>query len=225
MKNIDLKGYEGFLLKSDDNSIEAKRLRIYCLLNNIKLLLINNNNFPENYIPSGSVEWCSLIFKKNIIPEYYPNWLDNYLYRKVWKSNEWILGKKLFVKPADRYKRFSGFITHGTYSKKKKPPFWYSDIVYFINEWRYYISNGKILCGEWYWGDEINTPEAPLLNNLKIPKNYCGALDFGMLKNSKLALIEAQHPFACGWYGKQEKDHIYFQWLIDGWIYMKNLFL
>lgn len=239
MKKINLKGYFGFVLDSNDISVEANRLRIFCLLNDIKLLLTHDKKYIENYIPCGSVEWCENILGYHVKPDYYPEWLSEYFHRKIWKYYKQILGKKLFVKPSDRYKRFTGFITTGTYSKKKKSPLIWSEIVHFENEWRYYISNGKILCSSWYWnngfykagtiGDidvfkcsEIE-PDAPKLK-INIPKNYSGSIDFGTLRDGKLALIEAQHPFACGWYGEQKNDYIYFQWLVDGWIYMKNLF-
>jgi len=39
----------------------------------------------------------------------------------------------------------------------------------------------------------------------------------------ELALVEANHPFACGWYGPREQDHLYFGWLASGWKYMKEL--
>jgi len=196
---------------------------MFCLLYDIPLIRVDENNLDvANYVPCSSVEWCSKILGYNVKPNYYPDWLKKYLYRNVWETNKWPLGKKVFIKPADKYKRFNGFITTGIYSKKKKSPFWCSDIVYFKNEWRYYISNGKILCSGWYLGDEINIPEVPILN-INIPKDYCGAVDFGELKTGKLALVETNHPFACGWYGKQSEDYLYFQWLVNGWKYMQNL--
>ena len=171
-------------------------------------------------MPSGSVEWCLKSLGKNIIPNYYPEWLSNHLYRKVWKEDKWPLGKKVFIKPADKYKRFTGFETTGTYKKKKKPPYWCSEIVEFVNEWRYYISGGKVLTGEWYWGDEINTPDAPELS-INIPEAFYGTLDFGITKTGNFSLVEAHHPFACGWYGKQHE--IYLQWLIDGWNHLQQI--
>jgi hypothetical protein len=223
---LNLKRYKGFALIRNDNSLEAQRLSAYCYSKDIPLKKVNKGTTcPFEYVPCGSVEWC-LMSLGTVTPDYYPNWAKQYLNRKVWGGDKWILGRKLFVKPADRYKRFNGFVTHGTWSKKKKPPYYWSEVVKFINEWRYYISNGEVLCGEWYGGDDINTPEAPILD-IEIPKDYCGALDFGtMFYYNGLYLVEAQHPFACGWYGKQEDDYLYFQWLIDGWEYMKwNIYL
>lgn len=226
---LNLKQFKGFGIICGDNSREANRLLKYSLINDTPFKIIPNKGIscPEEYVPCGSVEWCLQSLGRKVTPDYYPAWLSQHLHRKVWKEDKWLL-EKVFIKPSDRYKRFTGFVTSGTYKKKKRPPFWCSEIVQFDNEWRYYISGGKILCGEWYWGDEINTPEAPELNIesgksldcIDIPKDYYGAVDFGRLKSGELALVEANHPFACGWYG--DKDELYFQWLVDGWEHMKN---
>lgn len=227
MGKIDLKGHDGFALAIGDTSVEASRLTMFCHLNDIKLIRLNRNyGLSDKYIPCGSVEWCELILEKKIIPDYYPEWLREYFHRNIWKADKWPL-QKVFIKPSDRYKRFTGKTTTGSYKGKKKPSYWCSDIVHFENEWRYYISNGKVLCSGWYSGDEINTPEAPNIDHIKFPNNFCGAVDFGMMKVAeripyKFTLVESQHPFACGWYGPREQDHLYFQWIIDGWIYMKD---
>jgi len=212
----------GFAIQRNENTRkESLAISQYAIINKITCLLIDNpKDVPLGFIPVGSVEWCLKILNKKVIPDYYPEFLRQYLYREVWQTNEWPLGKKVFIKPSDKYKRFTGFVTNGRYKGKKKGPYWCSEIVKFINEWRYYISNGKILTGEWYYGDEINTPDAPNLN-IEIPTGYCGAIDFGMLEDGKLALVEVNHPFACGWYGKDYK--LYTEWLINGWEYMEKI--
>jgi len=224
--NLDLKQYKGFaLMKGDTLSRESQILSVMCLTHDIPLVRVDKTKpCPADYVPCGSVEWCELSLGYHVKPNYYPGWLSSYLHRNVWETDKWPLGKKVFIKPSDRYKRFTGFCTTGTYKKKKKPPFICSDIVSFVNEWRYYISNGKVLCGEWYWGDEVNTPDAPSIDNIKFPEGFCGAVDFGFFDIGKpmaFALIEVQHPFACGWYG--QKHELYLQWLVDGWKYMENL--
>lgn len=218
---LNMRRFKGFALIKNDRSSEADKLSLYCTLEKIPLIRVNKNEkCPVEYVPCGGVEWCELTLGQHITPDYYPMWLvatNECLHRTVWREDKWPLGKKVFIKPSDRYKRFTGFVTTGTYKKKKKPPFYCSDIVKFINEWRYYISFGKVLVAEWYWGDEKNTPPAREFPYW-IPQDYCGAIDFGMTDNGKFSLIEAQHPFACGWYGN--KTEIYAQWLIDGWYYM-----
>lgn len=234
MKDIlNLYNYKGFKILQKDNSREAQRLYAFCLINNIpcKIIKISKKLTEEDktfddYIPCGSVEWCEFLLGYHVTPDYYPEWAKTILYRKVWQGDKWLL-QKVFVKPSDRYKRFTGFVTTGTYKKKKKPPFWFSEVVHFENEWRCYVTKGIIKACEWYWGDEVNTPEISLEGDiiktlqLFIPSEYSGALDIGYIRNIKeFAVIESQHPFACGWYGRHQNDHIYFQWLIDGWKYM-----
>ena len=226
---INLYDYKGFKLLSNDHSLEANRLSFFCLKYNINLVRVHGKVTLHDYIPCGSVEWCEQLLGYHPKPNYYPEWVESLLHRKVWQGDKWLL-QKVFVKPADRYKRFTGFVTTGSYKGKKKPPFWFSEVVKFENEWRCYVTQGKIKACEWYWGDEINTPKLSLEGDIVkaieifIPPHYNGALDIGYIKNiGELAIIESQHPFYCGWYGKQEDDHIYFQWLIDGWKYMQEL--
>jgi len=218
---LNLHNFKGFAVHNKDTSYEFKSIHVYCTIHDIPIIKTDTFNF--DYVHSGSVEYVLKILNKKIIPNYYPEFLKNHLYRNTWKSDTWILGKKLFVKPADKHKRFNGFCTFGTYSKKKKPPYYYSDIINFTNEWRYYISNGKVLDAHWYMGDEINTPDAPPLN-ISIPNTFTGTLDFGTTtNNNEFALVEAHEPFGCGWYGKMGKEE-YVQWLVDGWMYMLQNF-
>lgn len=217
---IDLHHYEGFCTVHNDTSFESQMVYMYCFDNDLKVKKVNNNvPCPDTHVPSGSIEWCLLSLGRSIEPDYYPEWLTPHLHRKVWKADKWVLGDKLFVKPADRHKRFTGFTTFGTYSKKKKGPYWYSEIVHFENEWRYYVTKGKILCGHWYAGDEINTPDAPVLD-IEVPDTFSGTLDFGTLSDGSMALVEAHEPFACGWYGNKA-DETYLQWIVDGWKYLQ----
>lgn len=198
---------------------EEKAILEHCILQKIPYKLCNRvEEIPAGYIPHGEVEWCEhFIPEERTIPNYYPEFLQQYLFRSVWRADSWPLGSKVFIKPADRHKRFTGFVTSGGYRKKKKGPFCCSDIVAFTNEWRYYVADGQVLTGEWYSGDEINTPDAPELH-VKIPEDFCGTLDFGTLKTGEFALVEAHPPYACGWYGKNHK--LYVEWLIKGWAYL-----
>lgn len=218
---INLSGHSGFALLKNDNSSEANAIAIHCLMNNISLIKMDKTTkCPEDLIPCGDINWCMLSLGREVTPDYYPGWLTPYLYRKVWREDKWPL-KKVFIKPSDKYKRFDGFIATGTYKKKKSPPFYCSEITHFQNEWRYYITKGKVVASGWYLGDEVNTPEAPILN-INIPAYYSGAVDFGITTKGDLALVEAQHPFSCGWYGAQKDNGVFLQWLVDGWVYMKE---
>ena len=219
--SINLDNFKGFILEPHDNSPEANKLIYYCIINDFKF--IKSKEYDKNYIPLGSIEFIENILGFSPVPNYYPDWLKHKLYRNVFQSNEWILGKKYFVKPADKHKRFNGFITKGTYSKKKKPPFWYSDIIHFENEFRYYILNGKNLGGFWYNG--INTEQELIVPNLdfKIPETFTGTIDMGLVKN-ELVLVECHPPYSCGWYGTYENFEIYLKWIINGWKYLLNTY-
>ena len=203
---------------SDHTSKEASAIIQYCIMERHPYKMVKETkSIHENFIPVGSVEFCIEYLGVKVTPDYYPDFLKEHLHREVYRTSEWPLNKKVFIKPSDKYKRFNGFITNGGYRKKKKPPYWCSEVVDFVNEWRYYVSNGEILTGEWYYGDEINTPNAPEIS-LNLPEGYCGCIDFGELSNGNMALVEAQHPFACGWYGKDYNK--YTEWIVNGWEYM-----
>jgi len=208
-------------LMKGDTSFESAQIELYCYSKNLICERFHKDDkIPNDHVPSGSVEWCQSLLGTHITPDYYPEYLEDYLHRKVWWSDKWETGKKVFVKPADKYKRFTGKISYGTYSGKKKPPFWCSEVVTFTNEWRYYVANGKVLDACWYWGDEVNTPPAPDLG-IVFPSDCCGAIDFGTLPDGRIALVEYNHPFACGWYGKDIS--VYMEWLMHGWEHMRRI--
>ncbi len=219
---MDIKGFAIQLAQmSQFNTKEETSVITYCILRKIPYKFCKKpDDRPEGFIPVGKVEWCDAFLpREKSVPEYYPEFLKDHLFRKVWKTDTWPMTRGIFVKPADRHKRFTGFVTFGGYRKKKRGPYWCSEVVSFLNEWRYYVANGKVLVGEWYDGDQEATPEAPELK-IDIPADYCGALDFGMLTTGELALVEANSPYACGWYGKN--NDLYVEWLIKGWEYLNE---
>jgi hypothetical protein len=171
--------------------------------------------FAGEGIPVGSVEWIENIIG-SVVPDYYPNNLHPFLHRKVWKTDTVPQGT-CFIKPADRYKRFDGFV--GSEETPIDGPFWCSEIVSFKNEWRYYVSGGKVLCGWWYSGDD-DTGEAPILN-ITFPSDFYGAVDFGELQTGEFpVLVEYQHPYGIGWYGDDTEN--YAKFLIDGWNFLNS---
>jgi len=202
------------------SSKEALAVHYYAMMQKIPVKIFGNAKMiPYGFVPSGSVEFCEQYLGRTVTPDYYPEFLKDHLHRRVWKADNW--PKQLvFVKPADKYKRFNAFIT-SSHLKPQPVPFWCSEVVHFIEEWRYYVADGIVLTSEWYAGDEVNMPDAPKFVTVEIPKGYCGALDFGILSTGEFALVEAQHPFACGWYGKNHD--LYVEWLVRGWDYMVKM--
>lgn len=216
--------FKGFILQRGDTSFESGAISLFCYTHNIPCSYISKGVIPhERYIPSGSVQWGEFLLGSKVVPDYYPDWTKDLWHRKVWKSDEWLYSERIFVKPADSYKRFTGFVKRAnSYKGKKRPPYYYSEVVKFSNEWRYYISNGKVIAAYWYAGDEVNTPKAPVLI-IKVPDTYSGALDLGIIEDGSLALVESQSPFACGWYGRFEDAHEYMLWLYQGWKYLGGM--
>lgn len=184
-------------------------------------------------VPLGSVEWTERCLCRSVAPDYLPTFLSDHLHRRVWTETSWPLGKRCFIKPLYRHKAWKAKVYSGRgYSGKKKGPYLCSEVVRFRNEYRYYVANGKVLSGWWYWGDSQDTeqrhegpnpPDAPSLPEISWPQDYCGAVDFGELWDSgQLVLIEANAPFSCGWYGEREYAEHYSSFLESGWIYLNK---
>lgn len=177
----------------------------------------NPLDIPADFIPVGSVEYVQATLSDIVTPNYYPEFLSEYLNRKVWYSDEWPEKGNLFIKPADRFKRFEAFIKRKENSNigRKNPPFYISEVVKFENEFRLYVSNGQVLTAGYVFLDEI-----PTIPDINWPKDFHGAVDFGMVSD-KLTLVEVNAPFACGWYGPSKENHKYIQWLIEGYGWLK----
>jgi hypothetical protein len=206
---------KGFAIQRNYSGWETKCLTTVAVLNKIPFRGIRNPDYVEDgWIPSGTVAWVSSVLGENITPNYFPKFLKkDWVKRKVWYQEKWSL-QKVFIKPADKYKRFDGFITSGGWDGKKRGPYWCSEVVKFIDEWRYYIAYGKVIGGYWYLGIDDDPKSTPELN-IKYPDNWCGTADFGRLEDGDIELIECHSPFACGWYGKNHEE--YAEFLTLGW--------
>lgn len=196
-----------------------------CSLNKIpKRFVENADDVLSDEIPVGSVEFVEKVIDVRFQPDYYPDFAKSILSRAVW-VRDIPSPFRCFVKPADKYKRFDAFIREGDIKDHPEGPFYCSEIVNFVNEWRYYIQDGEIVFANWYKGvDEEAEPEAPKLP-FEIPKGEFGALDIGILDTGKMEIVEYQHPYACGWYGKQlvGNNEIYTEWLAKGYEYLVGL--
>lgn len=203
--------------KSHINSCESKIISYFCLLNGVDKIYVNEPKLRENIIPFGSVEFCEKYYG-HFTPNYYPEFLNKFISRKIWYAQEIPL-EKCFIKPADTYKRFTGKISNKLEGDERSGPYWCSEIVNFEKEWRVYVVNGEILCSYFYIGEGEGAP--PVIN-VKFPDNFCGAIDFGIL-NKKIELIEAHHPFAIGWYGGFSDAKKYIEFLEKGHKFLLTL--
>ena len=162
----------------------------------------------------GTVEWCEKFLEPVPVPNYYPKWAEHLLFRDTWETDDWPLGKRVFIKPSDAYKRFDGFVTNKGYKGKRRGAYVCSEVVDFAMEWRYYIAAGKVLASGWY--DGLGEDQPPP-NVTEFPENVYGAVDLGWMITGELAIVEYQHPYACGWYGESEDHDKYVEWLELGW--------
>jgi hypothetical protein len=210
---------KGFAIQKTHCDWEGKCLTIVAALNQIPSKLIyESRQVPDGWVPSGTVPWVSSVIGEIITPDYFPKFLSSWVTRRIWKEEKWPL-QKVFIKPADRHKRFTGFVTSGTYRKKKRGPLLCSEIVSFQNEWRYYVAYGKLIGAYWYYGVDDVVIEAPKIE-IQWPVDWCGTADFGTLPDGRIELIEAHPPFACGWYGKKHEE--YAEFLTLGWKWLKE---
>lgn len=222
LKDLIIENFDGFAFQIGDNSKEVYSIIKISLTNNVPFYRFKpTESVPKNLIPVGSVEWIESILGYHPIPDYYPDFLNKFLHRTILVRYSWPEEQNIFVKPADRYKRFDGCISHIS-DNKYDGPLICSKLLNITNEWRYYISNGKILAKEWYDGINLDVDDEPSPPNVEIifPDWFCGAVDFGLTSDNKFVLIESQHPYACGWYGKD--DYIFAKWISAGWVHMNS---
>lgn len=214
---MNIYDYKGFALQRKNiGYYEEQTIISSAVLNKIPFKIFQDaKGIPKDLVPVGDCPFVQDVIGRSIIPNYYPKSLEKYLKREIWFSDKWPLGKKVFIKPSDKYKRFTGFVTSGTYKGKKKPPYVLSKVIKIKNEWRYYL--GSNMVGFWYAGED-EEKVAPALVDLPKMEYNVGCLDMGETFDGDLVLIEWQHAFSCGWYGKGVSDgEKYAQWLIDGY--------
>jgi len=206
----------GIAFHIGSNDHETSTLALWCNAYKVPYRQFRKaKDVPAGWMPSGTVPWVESVLGRTVVPDYFPGFLNGWVKRTTWHTSKWPL-RKCFIKPADQHKRFTGFVTSGTYKGKKKGPFVCSEVVKFTNEWRYYITAGQIVAGKWYWGDDVNTPDAPELS-IPFPDTFYGTADFGTYSDGQLALIECHPAFACGWYGPLSEYETYANWLVAGW--------
>lgn len=163
-------------------------------------------------------------------PNPYPDQLTYWLHRRVWRCDS--LGRALdafpdaFLKPAKRWKLFTGFIPGGPnpaelHGVSRREPVWCSTPVKFVSEWRAYII-GEIphfvgLCpfSNRIFPELCAVDRAARLFAPFAPKAY--AMDFGVLDTGETALVEVNDGFAVGAYDGIPAA-IYFEFVATRWL-------
>lgn len=109
----------------------------------------------------------------------YPSCLEHLLYRQVRRLSSLrearamvTAGRRLFIKPADGWKRFTGFVAEFVddprfNGQSKARPVWISDPVRFVSEWRAYVADGELLEVRFadHGGDRTVEPDVILIGD------------------------------------------------------------
>lgn len=200
---------------------ERKAIHHYGVMNDeIKLNYFDRaDQVPEDHIPLGTIDWVISVLGFTPTPKNYPDFLSHLLGRKTWETDVWPMEEGIFVKPLDKPKRFAARVTLGGYKGKKKPPYLCSEKVFFINEWRLYVANSKVIYTGWYQGEDDDAIP-PDFDESVIPEGWCGAIDMGMTHDGRYLLVEAGNPYAMGWYGHITEGNIYAKFILEGWKYL-----
>ena len=146
----------------------------------------------------------------------YPESLDEFLGRRVWRSTLGevrTLVEPTFVKPVE-HKLFTGFIWNAdTFSRRHvvtfpdEVPVWCAERVVFEAEYRAFVCYRKVVGVRLYKGDWSKAPSRDVVETAvkamgrKAPHAY--ALDWGVTDTGKTLLVEANDAFALGHYGLQ----------------------
>ena len=218
-----------FCLQAGDSTRE--KVAIFSASRKLGYEFICNKTCPPNHIPIGDVPFCETVLPvQNKTIDFYPEFLKEYRHREIGFStfggveggnhDSPIKRKKFFLKKAQEWK--SDFQSRIVEWDEKIPYdfYYYSEVVEFVQEWRYYVAGGVLITTGWYAGIDEDEP-APELN-IEWPQDFNAATDFGRLKDGRIAIVESHAPFACGWYGNDHRD--YANWQYEAWInYIKSL--
>ena len=112
-------------VNDEKSSKETQALRVACLNYPDKYQIKyfrKSQDVPKDFVPAGEIKWVESVLGKTVKPDYYPYWSEPIWNRKIGYCDKWPMIKDLFVKPADKHKRFIARITTGTYKGKKDGP-------------------------------------------------------------------------------------------------------
>lgn len=179
----------------------------------------------------GDIEPVLFAFRKLGVPlptpQPYPLCLQEFFQRKITLVRlcdfpQWIVDHPdpCFVKPADSFKSFTGFVFSASYQFGKLaflPPhhqLYVSTVVRFQSEWRVYVMHGKILGIYWYCGDVFTTLDRNVVNRAvqiyeteTIDPMHGYAIDFGVSEDGQTLLVELNEGFSIGNYGLDDADY------------------
>jgi ATP-grasp domain, R2K clade family 2 len=157
----------------------------------------------------------------------YPVSLEAFLHRRIWRSslgnleNSLLSGmtRSVFAKPANRCKRFTGFVLDdegdlyrvGNVSRREQ--IFCAEVVSWLSEYRIYVVKSQVISVDFYSGNpEVTIDDSVVDKAIDIlgrsKESYAGyAIDFGVLSSGETALIEMNDGFALGAYQIKSQDY------------------
>jgi ATP-grasp domain, R2K clade family 2 len=165
-------------------------------------------------------------------PNDYPVSLHEFFHRRVWRSTlrELELGLRdncypaVFVKPATRRKRFTGFVLESeydlsqVYGVSRQEKVWCSEVVTWLSEHRIYVVHSEIRDVDHYAGNaDVSVDLEEVCRAIQAldqaGESYEGyAIDFGVLDSGQTALVEMNDGFAIGAYSIDSKNYTDMIW-------------
>lgn len=203
----------------------AELLGIPVLTASEKMMERNKIELDDQCLVAGSVPFVLQAMRRLGIdvPTHnpYPDVLTEFLHRKVWRQDRLrdVLaerdkgGNRVFVKPANGWKRFTGFVVEFSSDYRfngasKNSPVWVSEPIEFISEWRAYVANGELL--DVRFADHGGNKSINVNQNIvedavsKLVMADCApagfVIDFGVTTKGDTALIEMNDGFSFGAY-------------------------
>ncbi|MDO8713997.1 MAG: ATP-grasp domain-containing protein [Polynucleobacter sp.] len=200
---------------------------------------------PPGMVAVGSVPFIKHAIRQmgSSLPEHtpYPKALESLLFRSVKKLSsirdaKLMLddGKRFFIKPADGWKRFTGFVAEFSHDYRfngmsNSKPVWVSDPVNFVSEWRAYVAKDVVREVKFadHGGDRTVVPDLSVIEGAvnmlaatgSAPSGY--VIDFGVLNTGETALIEMNDGFSFGAYDGLLPE-TYWDVTVNRWLQLTN---
>jgi hypothetical protein len=170
-------------------------------------------------VPVGTVEFTQRYCELNgfELPDNisYPDSLNKYLDRYVWKIPFNLARSNEFVKPV-KTKQFTGCIkSQLTEQVDAEEMVWVSEPVEFLCEYRYYIIDGKVVGYSQYDdGEHPNEPDIQVVKDMvsdyvDAPIGY--TIDVGIDSSGRTILVEVNDGWALGlypWGNMSNRDYV-----------------
>ena len=200
-----------------EEAILANELGLPWVIASVSQVLRKRIVIEPSDLPVGSIAFMRAALQQRgrifPAPNDYPVPLRPWLLRTPQLTSlETVLGElavngvSIFVKPAESVKRFTGFVLEDANDYRlagvsRKLKVWTTPVVDIGSEWRYYVAGGRVVAtGFAAPGREPDQAvvDAAVSAYAGAPDGY--ALDFGVLRDGRTMLIEANDGLAIGLY-------------------------